>query len=106
LLKGVHIDRAFDHLRLGRAPLHPGGVDPAIKAVQADVAHAAQEVVGAFTMLLNAHGSGGFAESNPLHRMWQDANMGARHDLITPGTSYEIYGRALLDMPIGITPAV
>jgi alkylation response protein AidB-like acyl-CoA dehydrogenase len=101
----LHAFRAADDIDdYAARGMHP---DDLIRArIRADTAHAAQEVVGALTTLLNAHGSGGFAESSPLHRMWQDVNMGARHGLITPGTSYEIYGRALLGMPIGITPAV
>jgi hypothetical protein len=38
--------------------------------------------------------------------MWQDANVGARHGLLAPGISYEVYGKALSGVPIDITPAL
>lgn len=91
------IDR---HAALG---VHP---DDALRArIRSDAAHAAQEVVAALTTLANIHGSGGFAEKSPLHRMIQDAEVGARHGLLVPAIAYEIYGKLLLGMPAGITLA-
>jgi 3-hydroxy-9,10-secoandrosta-1,3,5(10)-triene-9,17-dione monooxygenase len=64
--------------------------------VRADAAVTARYVTEAISALLDAHGSGGFAEASPLHRMWQDANVGARHALLNGAVSCEVYGTALL----------
>lgn len=74
--------------------------------VRADTAIAASYVTSAVSALLDAHGSGGFAESNPLHRMWQDANVGARHGLLNSGIGYELYGKALLGVENDVSLAV
>jgi alkylation response protein AidB-like acyl-CoA dehydrogenase len=74
--------------------------------IRADASVAAEHIVSAINTLLNAHGSGGFADASPLHRIWQDANVGARHALITPGISYEVYGKVLLGLGNDITVAV
>lgn len=52
------------------------------------------------------HGSSGFAESSALHRIWQDANVGARHALLNPIITYEVYGKAVLGVENDISPAV
>jgi alkylation response protein AidB-like acyl-CoA dehydrogenase len=74
--------------------------------IRADTAVAAGYVTSAVSTLLDAHGSGGFAESSPLHRIWQDANVGARHALLNAGVGYEVYGKALLGIANDISPAV
>jgi hypothetical protein len=45
---------------------------------------------------LDRHGAGGFAEASPLHRIWQDVNIAARHAAIAPAVAYGLYGKALL----------
>jgi 3-hydroxy-9,10-secoandrosta-1,3,5(10)-triene-9,17-dione monooxygenase len=74
--------------------------------IRADTAMAGGYVTSAVSTLLDAHGSGGFAESNPLHRMWQDANVGARHALLNATVSNEVYGKALLGVENDVSPAV
>ncbi len=74
--------------------------------IRADIATSGSYVTGAVSTLLDAHGSGSFAESNPLHRLWQDANVGARHVLLNRVVSNEIYGRALLGVENDVSPAV
>jgi alkylation response protein AidB-like acyl-CoA dehydrogenase len=71
--------------------------------IRADAAHAAQEVVAALSTLASIHGSSGYAEKSPLHRMLQDAEVGARHALLSPAISGEIYGKALLGVPTDVT---
>jgi alkylation response protein AidB-like acyl-CoA dehydrogenase len=108
---GMTIDTAHLHAHRAAADIedhaargtHPDQLARA--RIRADTAWAAEHVVAALTLLLDAHGSGGFAESSPLHRMWLDANVGARHALINPAVSKEIYGRALLGVDIDIVPA-
>ncbi|WP_344722420.1 acyl-CoA dehydrogenase family protein [Pseudonocardia yunnanensis] len=65
---------------------------------RADASRAAVLVVEAITILLNAHGSGGLAESSALQRIWQDVNNAARHASLLPAISLEIYGKALLGL--------
>lgn len=74
--------------------------------IRADASHAAGQIVAALDVLLDAHGSGGFAESSPLHRIWQDAHVGARHGLILPAVSLEVYGKILLGQENTISPAI
>jgi alkylation response protein AidB-like acyl-CoA dehydrogenase len=67
--------------------------------VRADASRAAGQVVDAINILLNVHGSGGFVDPSPLQRIWQDANVAARHVSLLPGISSEVYGKALLGLP-------
>ncbi|POM23190.1 Flavin-dependent monooxygenase, oxygenase subunit HsaA [Actinomadura rubteroloni] len=74
--------------------------------VRADVGHAVQNVVEALTVLMNAHGAGGFAEVSPLQRIWRDVNVAARHAVVSPAVGFEVYGKALLGVEERITPLV
>lgn len=74
--------------------------------IRADAAVAARYVTEAISLLIAAHGSGGFAEANPLHRIWQDANVGASHALLNSSISLEIYGKALLGVENDVSPIV
>lgn len=74
--------------------------------IRADASMAARYVTDAISALIAAHGSSGFAESSPLQRMWQDANVGASHALLNHSVSLEIYGRALLGAENNVSPIV
>jgi alkylation response protein AidB-like acyl-CoA dehydrogenase len=74
--------------------------------VRADTGYAVQNVVEALTILMNAHGAGGFADTSPLQRIWRDANVAARHAVVSPTVGYEVYGKALLGVEEKITPLV
>jgi 3-hydroxy-9,10-secoandrosta-1,3,5(10)-triene-9,17-dione monooxygenase len=74
--------------------------------IRADAAVAARCVTETVSILLDAHGSGGFAEADPLHRIWQDANVGARHALLNASVGLEVYGKALLGVENHISPVV
>jgi 3-hydroxy-9,10-secoandrosta-1,3,5(10)-triene-9,17-dione monooxygenase len=50
----------------------------------------------AIDALMSIGGASGFADSNPLQRMWRDANIATRHVLLATDPSLEIYGRALV----------
>ncbi|WP_100812117.1 acyl-CoA dehydrogenase family protein [Microbacterium sp. BR1] len=52
-------------------------------------------VKDAIDLLMTAHGSAGFAESNSLQRFWRDQAIAARHGLTLPDTGLEVYGRWL-----------
>lgn len=74
--------------------------------VRADTGYAVQNVVDALTILMNAHGAGGFADASPLQRIWRDSNVAARHAVVSPAIGYEVYGKALLGVDEKITPLV
>lgn len=74
--------------------------------VRADAGYAVQNVVEALTTLMNAHGAGAFADTSPLQRIWRDSNTAARHAVISPTVSFEVYGKALLGVEERITPLV
>ena len=46
--------------------------------------------------LLNVQGASGFAEANPIQRVWRDLEMASRHGLVAGEIPHEIYGRALV----------
>ena len=52
------------------------------------------------------HGAGSFADVNPLQRIWRDSSTAARHAVVSPAFSYEVYGKALLGVEDSITPLV
>jgi alkylation response protein AidB-like acyl-CoA dehydrogenase len=74
--------------------------------VRADTGYAVQNVVEALTTLMNAHGAAGFADTSPLQRIWRDANVAARHAVVSPTIGFEVYGKALLGVEDKITPLV
>lgn len=67
-----------------------------------------EHVARAIEMLLTAHGSGAFAEVNPLQRFWRDQAVASRHAFVLPALGYELYGKALLGRNDGdsVTPLV
>ncbi len=71
--------------------------------IRADVGWAIENVVKAIDILLYAHGSGSFAEVNPLQRIWRDSEVASRHAGILPMVCYEVYGKALVGSDVRIT---
>ena len=67
---------------------------------------AIRHITNAIDILLSAHGAGSFALSSPMQRMWRDSNTGARHAVILPIVSDEVYGEALLGVKNTVTPLV
>lgn len=67
-----------------------------------------EHVGRAIEMLITLHGSGSFAEVNPLQRFWRDQATVARHAFVLPNLGYELYGKALLGRTDGdeVTPLV
>ncbi|WP_410631652.1 oxidoreductase [Amycolatopsis sp. cmx-4-83] len=74
--------------------------------IRADIGWAIEHVVKAIDTLLYAHGSGAFAEVNPLQRIWRDSEVASRHAGILPMVCYEIYGKALVGSEERITPMI
>lgn len=71
--------------------------------IRADIGWAIENVVKAIDILLYAHGSGSFAEVNPLQRIWRDSEVASRHAGILPMVCYEVYGKALVGSDVKIT---
>ncbi len=74
--------------------------------VRADTGWVLEHITKAIDILLSAHGAASFAEFNPLQRIWRDSSVGARHAVVIPAVSYEIYGKALLGRDDQITPLI
>jgi len=81
--------------------------EPAERArIKANVGFIAESLQQAIDLLMAAHGSGSFADSNPLQRIWRDIHVGTSHAVVSPAIGYETYGKALLGDPTPITPMV
>ncbi|MES2263979.1 MAG: acyl-CoA dehydrogenase family protein [Pseudomonadota bacterium] len=74
--------------------------------VRADTGLVATEITEALNILISAHGAGSFAEASPMQRMWRDSNTAARHAVVMPAVSMEVYGKALLGVENTVTPLV
>lgn len=74
--------------------------------LRCDTAYAIRHCVDAINLLMNAHGSGAFAESSPLQRLWRDSNTGSGHAVALPHVAIEVYGKALLGVDTMVTPLV
>ncbi len=68
--------------------------------VRADTGWAVTNVTRALDRIMTATGAGAFAQSNPLQRMWRDANVAARHGAANHMLNREVYGKALLGLPV------
>jgi alkylation response protein AidB-like acyl-CoA dehydrogenase len=69
--------------------------------VRADTGWTSKRVREAISLILDAHGASGFADSSPMQRIWRDANTAGRHAVVNTLVSEEVYGKALL----GLGPA-
>jgi alkylation response protein AidB-like acyl-CoA dehydrogenase len=74
--------------------------------VRSDTGYAAELTTRAIDILLYAHGAAAFADVNPLQRIWRDSATAARHAVVSPAISYEVYGKALLGVEDNITPLI
>ncbi|MFG2767630.1 acyl-CoA dehydrogenase family protein [Streptomyces rubiginosohelvolus] len=112
---GVQMQLAEAALRLRTARLHVyDAVDQVDRSggsleyeartqVRAQAGYAAQNIIDAIGTLLNVHGAGAFADSNPLQRIWRDANVAARHAGLVPAVGFEAYGKSLLGIAEPVT---
>ncbi|MEW2480090.1 acyl-CoA dehydrogenase family protein [Mycobacterium sp. NPDC049093] len=93
--------------KLDAAANTSGTIEDAVRAwMRASSGYAVQQVLDAIQLLLSVHGSAAFAESNPLQRIWRDANVAGRHAGLNAAVGYEVLGKALLAVPEQITPMV
>jgi alkylation response protein AidB-like acyl-CoA dehydrogenase len=101
----LHALRAADDIdRAAAAGEYPDLVARA--RVRSDTGYAAECVTRAIDILLYAHGAASFAEVSPLQRIWRDSATAARHAVVSPQVSYEVYGKALLGVEDNITPLI
>jgi hypothetical protein len=63
--------------------------------LQADLADAAGDCRSAVELMLDLHGSSGFATGNALQRCWRDVAVGSRHPHLNPYLATERAGAAL-----------
>jgi alkylation response protein AidB-like acyl-CoA dehydrogenase len=74
--------------------------------IRSDTGYTAECITRAIDILLYAHGAGSFADVSPLQRIWRDSATAARHAVVSPQVSYEVYGKALLGVEDNITPLI
>jgi alkylation response protein AidB-like acyl-CoA dehydrogenase len=118
---GVQLQVAEAALKLRTAQLHgysiadgldsaaAGGYQPSYEfraQARAQAGYATQQVLEAIQILLNVHGAGSFAESSRMQQYWRDANTAARHAGLNAFVGYEVFGKALLNVPEHITAMV
>jgi len=118
---GVQVQIAEAALKLETARLHIYAIADQLDRAAADDRHidyderakaraqggfAAQQMLDAINILVNVHGAGSFAESDPLQRYWRDANTAARHAGLYPVVGYEVFGKSLLGVDEHISPMV
>jgi 3-hydroxy-9,10-secoandrosta-1,3,5(10)-triene-9,17-dione monooxygenase len=91
---GLHAYRAATDLdetaRAGEFPDYD-----ARARVRMDAGTAAVNAREAIRLVCSAQGSSAFGESNPLQRIWRDAETGSRHAILNPEVATEIYGASL-----------
>jgi alkylation response protein AidB-like acyl-CoA dehydrogenase len=101
----LHAYRAADDVqRYAELGEYPDVV--ARSRIRGDAAVALRSINEAINTLLDANGSGSFAEVNALQRIWRNSNVAARHAVILPQVSLETYGKALLGVQEHITPII
>jgi alkylation response protein AidB-like acyl-CoA dehydrogenase len=82
-------------------------MDDLVRArTRAVVGYATKLLRQAVDTLTSIGGASGFADANPLHRMWRDVNIATRNALLATDLALEIYSRALLGVEGNITPIV
>lgn len=101
----LHAFRAAD--TVDRLAAHGEFPDLLTRArMRSDTGYVAECITRAIEILLYAHGAGAFAEVNPLQRIWRDSATAARHAIVAPTVSYEVFGKALLGVADTISPLI
>ncbi|MFN0303506.1 MAG: acyl-CoA dehydrogenase family protein [Burkholderiales bacterium] len=101
----LHVHRAAQDV--DDAAMHGESLDMIVRGrIRADAAYAVSQATEAINMLVSAHGAGSFAESNPLQRVWRDANIASNHIALLRPIGMEVYGRTLLGIENNISMMV
>jgi alkylation response protein AidB-like acyl-CoA dehydrogenase len=74
--------------------------------IRGESGYAAKLVREAVDALVSVAGASSFAESNPIQRMWRDANVATRHAMLATAPDLEMYGRALVGVEGNIAPVI
>jgi alkylation response protein AidB-like acyl-CoA dehydrogenase len=74
--------------------------------VRADTGYTADTARAAIDAFVSAHGASSFADTSAMQRIWRDSNVAARHAVVSPSVSYEVYGKALLGVDNDVTVLV
>ena len=74
--------------------------------IRGESGYAAKLVREAVDALVSVAGASSFAESNPIQRMWRDANVATRHAMLATAPDLEMYSRALLGVEGNIAPVI
>lgn len=68
--------------------------------VRADTGWAVTNACAAIDKIMTAVGAPAFSAASPFQRMWRDANIAARHGAANHMLNRELYGKALLGVPV------
>lgn len=71
--------------------------------VRMDTAYVVRRAREAVSVLLDVQGAAGFADRNPLQRIWRDLETASRHAIVGSAVAGELYGRTLLGVDDQIT---
>ena len=74
--------------------------------VKANTGYIMELLQEAIETLMWVHGSGSYADSNPMQRWWRDIHVGTSHAVGSPSIGYETYGKLLLGNETSITPMI
>jgi alkylation response protein AidB-like acyl-CoA dehydrogenase len=74
--------------------------------VRADTGYTADTARAAIDRCVSAHGASSFADSSAMQRIWRDSNTAGRHAVVSPTVSYEVFGKALLNVENDVTELV
>lgn len=101
----LHAFRAADDLdRAARSGRHPDLRERA--RARTDTALVAKYCREAVEVLVSAHGTSSFADSNRMQRLWRDVHVASHHAITEWQVNLEIYGKALLGVEPNITPLI
>lgn len=74
--------------------------------IRAEASYSIKMLSEASNTLMDLAGSGAFSESKLAQRYWLDFNVGARHAIFNPYTSFEAYGDHVLGRELTVMDAV
>ncbi|HUY18607.1 MAG TPA: acyl-CoA dehydrogenase family protein [Candidatus Binataceae bacterium] len=108
----LQIDSAWLHAMRAATDIHETAIAGRIMdyitraRVRGDCGYATKLIRQAIDQLVSIAGAASFAEASTVQRFWRDANVAARHAVITTSPNLELYGRALLGVEGNITELI
>jgi alkylation response protein AidB-like acyl-CoA dehydrogenase len=90
-------DRAGQTMLSLAAAVDSGAItDSDAPRLSSEMTEASRDARAAIELMLDLHGTSGFANSNDLQRFWRDVAVGGRHPHLNPYLAAERYGEALI----------